>query len=101
MIFFGGGGGYLVKDNALHLKAALEEYTVTIDWEEKLYIRIALKWDYEKVTFQLSMPDYVLAVLQSFQHNNKKYPKTHHSSGHNPSMEKMIRYYQKRHQLKN
>ena len=42
---------YLGKENALHLKEALEdEYKLTTDWEGKLYIGIALKWDYEKVT---------------------------------------------------
>ena len=55
------------KDHALHLKAALEtKYKVTTDWEVKLYIGIALKWDYEKVTFQLSMPGYVRAALHAF-----------------------------------
>ena len=39
---------------ALHLKSALEDkFKVTINWEGKLYIGIALKWDNEKVMVQL------------------------------------------------
>ena len=35
---------------------------------------IALKWDYEKLTVQLSMLGYVHAVLHSLKHKNKKTP---------------------------
>ena len=35
------GAKYSVKEHALHLKSALEDkYTVTTDWEGKLYIGI-------------------------------------------------------------
>ena len=44
----------------------------TTDWEGKLYIGIALKWDYEKGTVQLSMPGYVRAALNGFQHEKPK-----------------------------
>ena len=48
------GVKYSGKDHALHLKASLEtKYKVTTDWGGKLYIGIALKWDYEKGTVQL------------------------------------------------
>ena len=51
------GVKYLGKEHYLHLKAALEsKYKVSTDWEGKLYIGIALKWDYEKGTVRLSMP---------------------------------------------
>ena len=67
------GVNYSGKEHALHLKSALEDkYKVTTDWEGKLYIEIALKWDYKKVTVQISMPGYVHAELHSFQHKNKK-----------------------------
>ena len=40
-----------------HLKEALQDkYKVTTDWEGKLYIGIALKWEYEKGLVKLSMP---------------------------------------------
>ena len=66
---------YLVKEHALHLKAALEiKYRVTMSWKGQLYIRIAIQWDYEKGTVQLSMPGYVRAELYSFQHKKPKQP---------------------------
>ena len=83
------GVKYSGKDHALHLKSALEDkYKVNIDWEGKLFIGIAMKWDYEKITVQLSMPSYLRAVLHSFQHENKTFSKTHHTPGHNSDMEK-------------
>ena len=40
------GVKYSGKEHALHLKSALEDkYKVTIDWEGKFYIGIALRWD--------------------------------------------------------
>ena len=42
--------------------------------------------------------------MQHYTNSNTKNPKdlrTHHTTGHNPSMEKTIRWYQKRRQLKN
>ena len=64
---------YSRKEYALHLKAALEtKYKLTIDWEGKLYIGIAIKWDHEKGMVQLSMPGYVRAALHAFQHDKPK-----------------------------
>ena len=61
------GVRYLWKEHALHLKAAIEyKYKLTTYWEVKLYIEIALKWDYEKGTVQLSIPGYLSAALHSF-----------------------------------
>ena len=55
-----------VKEHVLHLKSVLEDkYKVTTYWEGKLYIGIALKWDYEKGTVQISIPGYVRAELHS------------------------------------
>ena len=50
----------------------MKKYKVNTDWEGKLYIGIALKWDHEKVTVQLSMPGYVPAALHDFQHKKTK-----------------------------
>ena len=44
----------------------------TIDWEGKLYIGIALNCDYEKVTFQNSMPGYVVHHYTHSNNNNTK-----------------------------
>ena len=66
---------YSGKEHALHLKSALEyKYKVNTDWEGKLYIGIALKWDYGKGMVQLSMPIYVCVALHYFQHEKTKIP---------------------------
>ena len=92
----------MVREHDLHLKASLEDkYKVTTYWEGKLYIGIALKWDYEKVTVQLSMPEYVRKALRSFQHDKPNITSTHLAPVHNPYMVKTITCYQKNYQLKN
>ena len=66
------GRKYPRKEHVSYLKEALEKNKVTTDWEGNLYIGIALKWDHEKVTVQLSMPVYVRAALHYFQHEKPK-----------------------------
>ena len=96
------GVKYVGGKHALHLKAALEyKYKLTINWEGNLYIGIALKWDYEKGTVDLSMPGYVCAALHSIHH---KKPKT--TAGLTITLStthiwKTIRCYQKKCQLRN
>ena len=48
-----------------------EKYTISEDWEAKLYIGITLKWDYSKRTVELSMTGSVTAALQRFRHKLK------------------------------
>ena len=49
LVVDGFGVKYSGKEHALHLKAAQEKkIKITSDWEGKLYIELALKWDYEK-----------------------------------------------------
>ena len=80
---------YLVKENALHLKSGLEDkYKVTTEWEVKLHIGIALKWGYEKVTVQISMPGYVRTALHSFQRKKTKRPQDSPYSWTQPIYEK-------------
>ena len=63
---------YTSLDNAQHLLRALKEiYTISGDWEAKVYIGISLKWDYRKQTVDLSMPGYLTAALQRFRHQLK------------------------------
>ena len=66
---------YTSLENAKHLLNALQaKYTISEDWEAKLYIVITLKWDHIKRTVDLSMPGYVAAALMCFRHqikNNK------------------------------
>ena len=63
---------YTPPNNSQHLLHALKEkYTISEDWETKLYIGITLEWDYSKQTIDLSMPGYVTAALQRFLHQQK------------------------------
>ena len=67
------GVKYSVKKHDLHLKSALEDkYKVTTDWEVKLYTGISLRWEYEKVTVQISIPGYIYAALHLFQQQKQK-----------------------------
>ena len=92
----------MVDDFDVHLEAALvKKNKVTTDWEGKFHIGIVLKWDYEIVTVQVSMPSYVRAALHAFQHEKKNDRRTHHTNGHNPLTEITINFYQKNHQLSN
>ena len=64
---------YTSLENVKHLLNALQaKYTISEDWEAKLYIGITLKWDYKKRTVDLSMPGYVNAALLRFRHQLKK-----------------------------
>ena len=63
---------YTSLDNAQHLLHVLKEkYTISEYWEAKLYIGISLKWDYSKLTVDLSMSGYVTAALQRFRNQLK------------------------------
>ena len=63
---------YTSLDNAQHLFHALKEkYTISEDWEAKMYIGISLKWVYIKRKVDLSMPGYITAALQRFCHQLK------------------------------
>ena len=86
----------------LRLKASLEDkYKVTTDWEGDLCIGIALKWDHEKGTVNFQIQD---IYAQHYSTSNTKNPRDHnifHTPGHNPYMEKIIRCYQRKHQMYN
>ena len=58
----------------------VDKYKVTTYWEGKLYIGIALNWEYEKGTVQLSMIIFVRVALHSFQ-KKPQYHRTHHTPG--------------------
>ena len=79
---------YSRKENALHLKLVLEDKCkFTTYWQGKLYIWVALKWEYEKGTVQISVLIYVGAA-HSFQHEKKRpqfspYPWNQHIYGKN------------------
>jgi hypothetical protein len=50
------------------IKALKAEYQCTTDWTGTLYCSLTLKWDYLARTVDISMPGYVKAVLNKFQH---------------------------------
>ena len=88
------GVKYSGKEHALHLKTALEDkYKVT---RGKLYIGIALKWDYEKSRSNYPYQD--MYVYHSIHSNtrNKKYHKIHHTPVPNLYMERINRCYQRK-----
>jgi hypothetical protein len=52
----------------------LRTYELTTDWTEMVYSGMTLKWDYDKMTWDISMPWYVSNVLSKFQHDAPKHP---------------------------
>jgi hypothetical protein len=66
---------YIVKQHAEHLwNALLQTYELTTDWTVTVYSGMTLKWDYSKITCNISMPGYVSNVLSKFQHDAHKHP---------------------------
>lgn len=60
---------YINKSDAQHLIDHLKtKYTVTEDWDGKLFCGITLNWDYINHKVQLSMPNYVSKAGQRFGH---------------------------------
>lgn len=84
---------YTSKVDAQHLMAALkQDYEVTIDWEAKLYCGITFDWDYDKGTVDLSMPGYVDAALQRFQHQKPNKPEYQPYRHNVPQYGKTVQY---------
>jgi hypothetical protein len=66
---------YVTDSDAHHLRnALLSNYGITTDWGGTVYSGITLKWDYNKLTCDISMPGYVNNVLNKFQHDNPRKP---------------------------
>jgi hypothetical protein len=66
---------YVGKQHAEHLRnALLRNYEPTTDWTATVYSGMTLKWDYDKRTYDISMPGYVSNVLSKFQHDTPKHP---------------------------
>jgi hypothetical protein len=67
------GVKYVGREHAQHLVDTLSSlYEITIDWTGALYLGITLKWDYEARTVDCSMPGYIAAALERFQHTKPK-----------------------------
>ena len=70
--------------NVHHLINALKnKHDITIDWDAKTYIGIALQWDYKERTVLLSMPKYVPASLEIIGHIFNGKP-VHFPANHTP-----------------
>jgi hypothetical protein len=66
---------YIGKHHAEHLRnTLLRTYELTTDWTATVYSGMALKWDYDTRTCDISMPGYVSNVLSKFQHDSPKHP---------------------------
>jgi hypothetical protein len=63
------GVKYVGREHVDHLIASVEQhYFFSKDWEGQLYCGIHIQWDYEQRTVDLSMPGYIAATLNKFQH---------------------------------
>ncbi|KAL7483935.1 hypothetical protein ACHAW6_009577 [Cyclotella cf. meneghiniana] len=90
LIFYNCGIKYLGKENADNLFNVLKEhYTSDINWADKLYCGISLQWNYDKKTFNVSMPGYIKKLLQRFQHECKIH-NTAHITAFQKNMDKML-----------
>jgi hypothetical protein len=77
------GVQYVGKEHAQHLADVIAaKYKMTTDWTGKLYCGIALDWDYDNGTVDLSMPGYVEAALHRFMTPKPSKPQ-HAPSGRN------------------
>jgi hypothetical protein len=66
---------YVGKDNAEHFRnVLLRSYELTEYLGGSVYYCMALEWDYQKRTYNISMPGYVAKVLINFQHDNPTHP---------------------------
>ena len=67
------GVKYVNKADVNYLTNALKEtYTVTEDWEGKIYVGIHLRWNYANKKSVLAMPGYVQDGLEQFNHDPPK-----------------------------
>ena len=60
---------YTDRANALHRLDALKaKYTISTDWEGKIYCGLTSDWNYKQITVTISIPNYVSKALHKFQH---------------------------------
>ncbi len=63
------GVKYVNKEDVDHLVESIKAtYTLTKDWVGNLYCNIALNWDYDNRTVDISMPGYIKKKLQESNH---------------------------------
>jgi hypothetical protein len=63
------GVKYVGREHAEHLMACIKKnYNISSDWNGTAYCGLTLEWDYKNSTVDLSMPGYINAALQKYQH---------------------------------
>lgn len=66
---------YVGKTHAEHLIEILKlKYPITIDWTGQKYLGLAIDWDYDNHTVDISMPTYIEKALIRFEHPMPKKP---------------------------
>ena len=69
------GTEYSGKRHIHHLRKNLQShYTITKYWEGTRFSGIDFEWDYNKLTFHLSMNRYVLDILDRYHHTPSNIP---------------------------
>ena len=62
------GVKYVGKEHANHLKSSIRIfYPIADDWTGSLYYGITLKLDYQKLTVDSAIPEYVSEALHKYQ----------------------------------
>jgi hypothetical protein len=71
------GVKYVNKEDVDHLVESIKAtYTLTKDWTSNLYCNIALNWDCDNRTVDISMPGYIKKKLQESNHVKSKWIRT-------------------------
>jgi hypothetical protein len=69
------GVKYFTKADADHLLNSLRQhYKISVDWAGTDYCGLSIKWNYAKGYVDISMPEYIEAMLERLQHPKPKRP---------------------------
>ena len=61
------------EEHAKHLVTSLSKhYTISRDWEVKIYMGMTLEWGFKKYYIRVSIIDYIVEALIRFRHNAPK-----------------------------
>jgi hypothetical protein len=71
------GVKYVGREHAEHLMTCIKKnYNISRDWNGTAYCGLTLDWDYNKRTVDLSIPGYIKAALNKYQHPAPARPST-------------------------
>jgi hypothetical protein len=69
------GVTYVGREHAGHLMECIKKnYNISSDWNGSAYCGLTLEWDYKNRTVDLSMPGYIKAALDKYQHAAPTHP---------------------------